>query len=258
VYARADNLVRVGRCEAAVDRVERSARNALRSRQRRDRAAVVEQAARRVRRACVQVTNAKGEGTVVVARAQRPDLVRREVARLATEAVRAAELQASVVHARILDRVVRAVSVVEVVEVARVSSDVAAPLVACLERTNVVDDGVVLATHRDRAELRAGEADISLTAEHQATLAELAVVHVKAVFEHEDCLQAAAEVFSAAQAETAALHHAARQVVQVLAARIRVDVETLVDDAVQRDRALSVSNARERAQRSQREKRLLH
>jgi hypothetical protein len=176
---------------------------------------------------------------------------------LAAEAVQAAEREAAVVCARVLDRVVHTVSVVEVVEVARVSGDVAAPLVTCLERADEVDDGVVLATQRDRAVL-ARQADVSLTTEHQAALTELAGVHVETIFEHEDRLQAAAQIFGAAQAEAAALHHAAGQTVQMAALRVVVEDEAFIDDAVKGHAALRMGCASERAQRDEREKRLFH
>ena len=135
------------------------------------------------------------------------------------------------------------------------SGDVAAPLVACLERADEVDDGVVLTTQRDRTVL-ARQADVSLTTEHQAALTELAAVHVETVFEGEDRLQAATEVFGAAQAEAAALHHAAGHAVQMLAARVVVEEQAFIDDAVKRHAALRMGSASKRAQRDEREKRL--
>lgn len=64
--------------------------------------------------------------------------------------------------------------------------------------------GVVLTTQRDRTELRR-QTDICLTAELIVALTQRAVEHAEAVFQHEDDLQTAAQVFRAAQALAAAL-----------------------------------------------------
>lgn len=202
----------------------------------------IEQATGVCRCTRVQVADAEDERTVAVSGPQRPDLVFRHVAGDAVEAVRATERQTVVVRAYVLDRVVGAACVVEVVHVFRVSRDGATRLVAYFQRTDVVDDGVVLATQRDHIKL-ARHADVSLTAEHEVALSQLAGVHVKTVLDHEDSFHATAEVFRAAQKETAALQHAARHVIQVVAICIRIDVETFINEAVKGHSALRVSHA---------------
>ncbi len=80
-----------------------------------------------------------------------------------------------------------------------------APLATDFERAGVVDDGVVLATERDRTELARRQTDEGLTAEFVAALAQTAGHDVKAVFQHEDGLQTTTQIFRATQAPTAAL-----------------------------------------------------
>src|SRR5206468_3720195 len=90
------------------------------------------------------------------------------------------------------------------------------------------------------AELVARQTDKCLTAEFAAALLQRTVIDAEAVFQREDCLQAAAEVFSAAQAPTAAVHRAAGLLpvaVTVLVVGVR---DAGVDQAVQSDAALGV------------------
>jgi hypothetical protein len=110
------------------------------------------------------------------------------------------------------------------------------------QRRDEVDQRVVLAAQCERAELLAAQARERLASKQPVVLPELAVLHVVAVFEHEDRLQAAAEILAAAQAETAAVDVAARRLHQRALRAALLDVVGVhhagIDEAVQRDRTL--------------------
>src|ERR1700749_1905190 len=67
------------------------------------------------------------------------------------------------------------------------------------ERAEIVDHAVVLAAERDRAVLVVRQADECPTAELAAVLTQLAGREVEAVFDDEDRLQSAAQIFRTAQ-----------------------------------------------------------
>ncbi|MCY1234964.1 hypothetical protein D9M72_475640 [compost metagenome] len=194
----------------------------------------------------VQVAHAEQQRSAAIARPQRPDLVARRAARHAAQAVDPAKTQAAVVLAAELDGVVDPGGVVQVVDIAGVGIVEAAPLRADVERADKVHHRVVLAAHGHRA-MVAGQPDIGLAPEDQATLPQLAAAGIEAVFQHEQRLHAAAQVLAAAQAEAAGLDHAAGQAELVMAARIVVVGQAFIDDAIEGHAALCASHLRESA-----------
>lgn len=134
--------------------------------------------------------------------------VDREARRVA-EGVCAAEREAGVVDAAVLDRVVETEGVVCVVVVLRMREHRAAPVAIGRQRSQIVNDGIVLAAERKHPELRAGHTDEGLTAELLALLPQLAAINVKAVFQLEERCETAPQVFLAFQAPTGTLGVAA-------------------------------------------------
>ncbi|MNY10776.1 hypothetical protein D3C86_1437710 [compost metagenome] len=133
----------------------------------------------------------------------------------------------------------------------------------------------VLATEGQAAELVALHAHVSLTTEQAAALLRAAIVEAKTGFQHEQRLQAATQVFGAAQAPTRAGQAAAglqadaaaatgqRRRAAIRAPRRRIGVEARcqvvvifdrhVHDAVQRHARLGVCRAGKRAHRGKRD-----
>src|SRR6202012_3904023 len=74
----------------------------------------------------------------------------------------------------------------------------------------------VLTAERQRADTVLGQADVGLAAEQVATLTQRACARVKAVFQRENGLQTATEVFRTAEAPTAALSDAVAVLDEVL------------------------------------------
>src|SRR6202012_2707722 len=114
---------------------------------------------------------------------------------------------------------------------------------------DIVDHAVILTAERYRAQLVARQTDKRLTAEFAATLFQRAVVNAEAVFQREDGLKTATQVFGAAQAPAAAVHRT-RGFLPVAVAGLVIRIgEAGIDQAVQRDAALGVrrrcQNARE-------------
>jgi hypothetical protein len=136
--------------------------------------------------------------------------------------------------------VVYAKRVVGIVIVVRVRKQITAPTAVCRGLREIVDHRVVLPAQRDRAVIGRRQPDERLAAEHAATLAQRTAVHVKTVFEVEDRLQAAAQIFRSLEAPAAALRVAALQLIGRLVTRVVRVVDALVEYPVQRNAALCV------------------
>ncbi|CAD9224383.1 hypothetical protein BCEN4_40039 [Burkholderia cenocepacia] len=165
-----------------------------------------------------------------------------------TEAIRATELEARKDRTRIFDRVVHTKRVVGVVVVIGVREHVACPVPVCRRLREIVDERIVLTTERNGAEPIACKADICLAAEHKATLPQTAVVDVEPILELEDGFQPAADVFRALHSPSTPLHETALEFINFSATDIICEVEALVDETVERDRALGMRGSSNRGQ----------
>src|SRR6185369_11769792 len=122
----------------------------------------------------------------------------------------------------------------------------------------IVDNGIVLAAQCDRTEPVIRHTDVRLTAEHAAALPQTAAIQVEAVFELKDRLVAAAQIFRAFQAPTAALRIAALQFDDAVAVDAIRIVDAFVDHAIQRDAALRENGSGEGGCSGQRDDLFLH
>lgn len=134
----------------------------------------------------------------------------------------------------------------------------------------------VLATEGHATQRIALQTHECLTTEEAAALLRLAIVKAKAAFQHEQCLQAAAQIFGATQAPTrAGQAAAARQTNTAAAARRRLRnaagvrgaqarcqvvrvFDRQVHDTIKGHARLRICRSGKRAHRGKREKRLFH
>jgi hypothetical protein len=115
--------------------------------------------------------------------------------------------------------------------------------------------GKPLSAQRERAVAGVAQAHVGIARETEPA-AQPPRVDVEAAFQAEDRRGAAAQVLAAAHAPTAAGRHARGKLLQVVALHVADEVDTVLDDAVERDAALRM-RAGGRGQR-QREQDSLH
>src|SRR6266702_7894425 len=248
----ADRLgCRVGAVDLVVERAVRRAAVPARRRRRAGRAA-----SQRVAVVGAEVARSHTERTRCERCSARPRLTRTRLAGHAAQSVHAFELETAPHRRGVLDGVVCARGVVVVVDVAR-RGEGRTEVVVSRQRLNQVDQRIVLTTQRQRTVCVVRHAHIRLTTEHLATLTQLAGIDVEAVFQLEDRLQAAAQVFSTLQAPTVTLKVAAchADLIAVLAGSIDsvvCELDRFIDQTVQRNAALSMCRAGG-AQKRQRE-----
>lgn len=154
--------------------------------------------------------------------------IRCQRARNAAQRIHCAGLKAIEDRRLIADRIVEAFAAQSVVvaEVKRIDA-----ALGDIGHRKQIDQEVVLTSETDRA-TRSGQTDIGLTSEQEATLSWRATVHSEAIFQYEDRLVAAAEIFGAAKAEATSLQHSTGLRNRTVAAFV-IDVrETCIDDAV--------------------------
>lgn len=144
----------------------------------------------------MEIAARDAERPVAVRQAGRPGLTRARLAGDAAERTHADEREARERGRRVFDRIARARRRIVVVDVAGRRVDTA-ERIAGGDGPCDVDERVVLAADRDRAESRARESDERLASEHAPVLSERAGVRIEAVFDREDRLQAAAEILRA-------------------------------------------------------------
>ncbi|MNS94108.1 hypothetical protein D3C72_1283130 [compost metagenome] len=170
--------------------------------------------------------------------------------------------------ARVLGRVVRA----EVQAQLRHHRFILGGIAGRREVGHHVEQRGVLATEGHAAHLGAFQADVSLTTEQAATLLRAPVIQAETAFHHEQRLQAAAQVFHAAQAPTRTGQAAGRHAEEVLRRAGRKSVGRRRRDArhiahvldvgihhtVERDARLGLRRPSKCAKRCQRQKRFLH
>ena len=153
----------------------------------------------RRRRMNIQVADRHGERSARIGRCQRPGAIGRVVAELPAEAVHAMHAQAAELRTHVLDGVIDADGLIQIVQIAEMRSIARREIVARREHADRIRQRVVLPPQRQRAIALIGKADIGLPAEHQAALAGLAILEIEAAFQHEQTGQAIAQTFPAPQ-----------------------------------------------------------
>jgi hypothetical protein len=155
----------------------------------------------------VRIRRAGLERTVRIAKRKAQGLAGREVGRVAETHHRAnleaAETRRAEFH-RIVERHHARVS--EFVDIAWVERVPAGRQIGRAQRTQHVEAERRLMTERHRADRVRTQADKRLAIEQHAGFSERAGVRIEAVFQLEDCFQAAAQIFHALQAPAVRLH----------------------------------------------------
>ncbi len=146
-----------------------------------------------------QVCGGKGQWTTGVLCAYALRTIVREACRV-TEGVGAAERESAVVDAGVLDRVVDTERVVRVVIIIRVRKHRTAPAAVDRQRSQIVNEGIVLTAESKGTDRAAGQTDESLTAKLLAFFSQRAPIDVKPVLQLEDCRQPATQIFCSLEA----------------------------------------------------------
>ncbi len=170
------------------------------------------------------------------------------MSRDAAKRIHAFDLQAREHRRHVFDRVVRAGTVVVVVDVA-CGCERAAEIVIGRDALHQIDERVILAAQRERAVLICRQTHKCLTTEQATALPQSPRARVKAIFQLENSLQTAAQIFLAFQAPAGTGKIAVTRVADrplVLAGRIGVMNKRNggINRAVKRDTALCVRCAR--------------
>jgi hypothetical protein len=169
----------------------------------------------------------------------------RKCASLVRKAIHGAERQAGKVRAAELDRIVDTAGcqLVDVVDVKAVVTRDGLATVG-IGATQIVSRERILTAERERADAILRQTDVRLTAEQRAALAQCTRARVEAVFQGENGLQAATEVFGTAQAPTTALRDAIAILDEIFptgAAVVRVR-DPRINQPVERHAALCVGD----------------
>src|SRR5262249_47577880 len=145
------------------------------------------------------------------------------------------------VRALILDRVVDAEVVVEIVVIERVREERSSVLRAGQrERSKEIDHAIVLTAQRQRAVFRRPQANVRLPSKQPAALAQRAVACIEAVLEPENRFEAAAEIFVATQSKAGGIDRTVGLLPGAMARLIVRIGNPLIDDPVQRNTALTI------------------